>query len=267
MQSGCAGRTAFKRGVEAEKRGEAHLAYAYFAKAAQSNPDNRSYVSSIRRLGPIAATHWLTEAKLARAEGRYGDSWKDCMRCLAIQPDRSEALTFFDELMERHGSAVAGVRRQWMQQGAIAIAIEVREPVPERAALPGSGARSLDDPPPSRSPSSSRRVATGESQANSRPNAVASGDGEEYKSSHRLSRDDHREVNSVDGLLIRLRTTNSDLSADFDLFDGDRRIQKVRDLGAGQSKLLLSPAGKWYRLTVLEVDLQTESVRIGLNPA
>jgi hypothetical protein len=266
IQLGCAGRTAYKRGVEAEKRGEAHLAYAYFAKAAQTNPDNQSYVNSIRRLGPMAATHWLTEAKLARAEGRYGDSWKDCMRCLAIQPDRADALVFFDDLMERHGASVAGVRRQWMQEGATALAIEAREPTPERATLPGSGARDMDDPPPT--PSPSRRVASGTSRPKPPPGTVVPAEeGTEFIARHRLTRDDNREVASVDGVRIRFRTTHDDLSADFDLYDGDRRIQKIRDLGVGQSKLLLSPEGKWYRLTVLEVDHQSGSVRIGLNPA
>ncbi len=261
---GCAGRTAYQHGVEAEKRGEAHLAYAYYATAAQSSPDNRSYDRAIRRLGPMAATHWMTEAKLARAEGRYGDAWKACMRSLAIQPDRSEALSFYDDLQSRYGPRLAGVERQWKQTGGKALAIEVSPKTPAgRAELPESRPDLRDTEKPEEAAS---RMAP---PAINRPvrdvdDADASG---EFVAVHKLSRDGDREVTSVDGLVIRFRQTSNNLSVDFDLFDGDRRVQKIRELKAGNSRLLLSPRGTWYRLSVLKVDHAAESAEIGLNPA
>lgn len=254
--AGCAGRAAYERGVEAEKRGEAHLAYAYYAKAAQSSPDNRSYDRAIRRLGPLAASHWITEAKLARAEGRYAEAWKACMRALAIQPDRSEALSFYDDLMDRYGAQLAGVEREWRRKGARVLVIEVspRTP-PGRAELPESRSDQSDQ----------GAVELPEIVNPPSPPAGNSIDG--YLEVHRMSRDKNREVASIDGLTIRLRDTTDEGEADLDLYEGDRHIQKIRELKAGQSRLLLSPAGKWYRLTILKVNSAGHAADIGLNPA
>lgn len=265
IAAGCAGHVAYEHGVQAEKRGEAHLAYAFYAKAAQSSPDNGTYDRALRRLGPLAATRWMTEAKLARAEGRYGDAWKDCMRALAIQPDRSEALTFYDDLQNQYGARIAGVEREWRKKGAQALAIKVSpETPPRRAELPESQLSKADTEAIERS-NAPRPPASVEP---ARQNVVQSGPPTgAYLAVHNLSRDGEREATSVDGVVIRLRDTDDEGTVDLDLYDTDRRIQTIRGLKAGESRLLLSPAGKWYRLTILDVDDASNSAKVGLNPA
>lgn len=259
--TGCAGHVAYEHGIEAEKRGEAHLAYAYYAKAAQSSPDNGTYDRAIRRLGPLAASHWINDAKLARAEGRYDEAWKACMRALAIQPDRSEALTFYDELERDFGSRLAGVKREWKKTGGKVLVIQVSpQTPPKRAELPEAAmdrtSRASPPPTPTRDASDADRDST--------PRAVPP---DKFLAHHALSRDGTREVTSVDGIKIRLRDTTEDRAVDFDLYDSDRRIQRIHGLKPGESRLLLSPEGKWYRLTVISVDHSAETAEIGLNPA
>ncbi|MCB9853848.1 MAG: hypothetical protein H6819_12180 [Phycisphaerales bacterium] len=259
LGAGCAGRTAYQHGIEAEKRGEAHLAYAYYAKAAQSSPDNGTYDRAIRRLGPLAASHWINDAKLARAEGRYDEAWKACMRALAIQPDRSEALSFYDELERDYGSRLAGVKREWKKSGAKALVIQVSpETPPKRAELPEAA---MDSPEAS---DVDARVASDTDRGGPAPTSELPG---KFLAHHALSRDGTREVTSVDGIRIRLRDTTEDRAVDFDLYEADRRIQRIRGLKPGESRLLLSPEGKWYRLTVVSVDHSAETAEIGLNPA
>lgn len=260
---GCAGRAAYQQGVEAEKRGEAHLAYAYYAKAAQSSPDSQAYDRAIRRLGPLAATHWVTEARLARAEGRYSDAWRACMRSLAIQPDRPEALAFYDDLMREHSARLAGVEREWKKKGGQALTIEVSPQAPSQQTGAPDPRPTTQDPDASESRSRSAKRHAPEPQSAVAPDSQTS----EFLAIHKLSRDDHREVNSVDGLRIRLRRTTRDQTVDLDLYDGEQRIQRIRDLKAGDSRLLNSPKGKWYRLSILKVNDASNSAEIGLNPA
>jgi len=256
---GCAGHNAYKQGIEAEKRGEAHLAYAYYAKAAQSNPDNATYDRALRRLGPLAAAHWVNDARLARAEGRYDEAWKACMRALAIQPDRSEALSFYDDLERDYGAMLAGVKREWKKTGGKVLTIQVSPETPaRRAELP----EAAPDPDPDAAPRGRRPREAAAETASAADAASAT-----YLMRHDLSRDADREVVSVDGVKIRLRGTTSDGTADFDLYEGDKRIQRIRDMAAGNSRLLLSPEGKWYRLTVIRVNHDDESSEVGLNPA
>lgn len=273
---GCAGRTAYQRGIEAEQRGEAHLAFAYYAKAAQSSPSNGSYVRAIRRLGPEAADQWLSLARTAEADRRYGDAWKAAMRCLLVQPDHSAALAFIDALEGRHGAMIAGVRRAWMQSGAASLAIdadartadarnEVRTGSPTTFGA-GDAGGAAPQPPGGFPKSGVRRLHVGRTQV-ARPRDADAASNHDGRVVHWLGGDrSAREIETVGGVRIRLRDVNRD-GVDLDLFDGRRRIQKIRELRAGESKLMLSPAGAWYRLTVLELDQDADRVRIELSRA
>lgn len=76
-----------------------------------------------------------------------------------------------------------------------------------------------------------------------------------------------RQVLAIDGITIRLRDTDSEPDADLDLYDGDRRTQKIRDLKMGRSKMFRGHTGRWYRLTVLSIHHKSRTVRIGIGPA
>ena len=76
-----------------------------------------------------------------------------------------------------------------------------------------------------------------------------------------------RQVLAIDGITIRLRDTDSEPDVDLDLYDGDRRTQKIRDLKMGRSKMFLGHTGRWYRLTVLSIHHNSATVRIGSGPA
>lgn len=281
LSGGCVGRREYREGVEAEKRGEAHIAYAYFAQAAQRNPDNATYARSIRRLAPTAATFWMSDARLAQAEGRYTDAWKSCMRCLMIQPDRKEALDFLESLTAKHGRDLAIVERDWQRNGAAILAIQ-QTPSDASVAktqsppqVSNAGPAATKKPAPKRPKTLNQRLTT---TSTNKPAPFTNRDKRKNKNARSndaeltfvLSKDNDkykRQVTTVDGLTIELTGTSSDFEAEFDLYDGERRIQKVRDLRAGRSKLLLTPKGRWFRLSLESVDDESETVSFRLNPA
>ncbi len=294
--NGCAGAKAYRQGKEAEKRGEAHIAYAYYAQAAQSNPDDRDYTRSLKRLGPTAANFWINSARLAEAEGRVIDAWKSCMRCLMIQPDHPEGLAYINELDAKHGTKLSAVKRDWQNKGAAILAIKVppkppaqvsaRPPVPQ---ISNSGPTAKRDiaqankpaavrktpaqkakrsqrkwPPKSESPPKTpkQQISTNREQP-TKPNGAR-------PNSYVLSRDNDRygdRVKAIDDLIVELQDTSDELEADIDLYDGKRRIQKIRGLKVGRSKLLLTPQNRWFRLSLERVDHESETIAFRLDPA
>ncbi len=85
-----------------------------------------------------------------------------------------------------------------------------------------------------------------------------------------LSRRDNRyrrRVVAFDGLSVRLRDTDRDPDADLDIYAGDRRIRKIRDLRPGQTETFTTPSGMSYSLSLTSIDHPTRTVRIALKPA
>ncbi len=76
-----------------------------------------------------------------------------------------------------------------------------------------------------------------------------------------------RRANLVEDISARLRDTDGDLDADLDVYDGDRRIKKIRELPVGRSQTFRSLSGTRYRLTILGVHHKTRTVRIGIKSA
>ncbi len=76
-----------------------------------------------------------------------------------------------------------------------------------------------------------------------------------------------RLVRIMDGITIKLKDTDDDGTADFDLYQGNRRVQKIRDLKLGRSKSFRGRSGKWYKLTLLMVAHDSRTVRLGILPA
>jgi len=294
---GCAGAKAYQQGKEAEKRGEAHIAYAYYAKAAQSNPDDSDYARSLKRLGPTAANFWVNSARLAEAEGRVIDAWKACMRCLMIQPDHPEGLAYITELEAKHGGKLAAVKREWQTKGAAILAIKVpAQPPTQTSAKPPVPQISNAGPTANRKiaktnqPASIRKSPLGQNkkprrrqlateastakpprqQVATNQNRPPTNQDAARPNSYVLSRDNDRygeRVKAIDDLIVELQDTSDELEADIDLYDGKRRIQKIRDLKVGRSKLLLTPQNRWFRLSLERVDPETETIAFRLDPA
>ncbi len=94
--------------------------------------------------------------------------------------------------------------------------------------------------------------------------------GGEYLVVHTVSERDRRYpriVLAVDGIKMEIRDTDDDLEVDLDLFDGDRRIKKIRDLPLGGSQTFRGRSGVLYRLTVLAIHHKSHTARIGIKPA
>ncbi len=71
----------------------------------------------------------------------------------------------------------------------------------------------------------------------------------------------------MDGITIKLRDTDDDATADLDLYQGNRRVQKIRELKLGRSKSFRGRSGNWYKLTLLMVAHDSRTVRLGIEPA
>jgi len=125
--AGCSKGRAYRLGHDAEGRGEAHVAYAYYCQAAVRRPDNGTISASIRRLNPAAATFWRQHAREAASQGRYADAWRMAMRCLRVQPNDANAAALVRELESDHSMAVASARQAYERRGPRTLAVAARK--------------------------------------------------------------------------------------------------------------------------------------------
>lgn len=89
-----------------------------------------------------------------------------------------------------------------------------------------------------------------------------------FTSIHTLSLKDRRYARmalAVDGIGVKLKDTGGGGEADLDLFDGKKRIQKVRDLELGRSQTFRGKSGTLYRLTLLGVHQRSRTIRLGVR--
>jgi hypothetical protein len=83
-----------------------------------------------------------------------------------------------------------------------------------------------------------------------------------------LSKKDKRfpkEAMLIDGVVVKLKGTDDDPEADLDLFDGKKRIKKLRGLRIGASQTFPGHSGVDYRLIVLAIHDKTQTVRVGVQ--
>ena len=71
----------------------------------------------------------------------------------------------------------------------------------------------------------------------------------------------------ADGVEVRLKDTDVDLEADFDLYVGKSRVKKLRGMKIGRSQIFAGVSGNLYRFTLLGIHHPTHTVRIGVRPA
>lgn len=310
LTAGCSKGPAFRLGRDAEKRGDAHLAYAYYCQAAVRRPDNRELSASIKRLSPAAASYWRQHARAAASVGQYADAWRMAMRCLRIQPDDMDALALVRELESNHAMAVASAREVYERGGPGTLVVAPLAAVPASAMEPpgsdlpdagpeagavmasalagvgrGAGAASVtgsltpaDRTEAGEGANENAGGTYGESTEGARPPLDRAGSIQPPAGGRRtggtiaitLSRRDkryERRVFAGDGFSVRLRDTDDAPDADLDIYAGDKRIRKIRDIEPGQSETFTTPSGAAYSLSLLSVDHATRTVHIALKPA
>ena len=287
LAGGCAGGKAYRQGRAAEKRGDAHLAYEYYYSAAERNPDNSTVAAAIKRVAPTAATYWHSQARIAWTEGRYPDAWRMAMRGLEIRPDHPGALELIRQLETQHPTTVASAKQAWSRRGSKALVS-----ADQARSVPGEGSKGADGrdsvamathaaggSASGRSSAETERAAQADGRSGREPGESPRNRAKRSRGPARhikfpiirtLSKKDERydrRMKAVDGIAIKLRDTDDDLDVDLDLLKGDKRIQKIRELRIGGSKLFQGRSGTWYRLTVLDIRHKTRTVRLSIKPA
>lgn len=150
------------------------------------------------------------------------------------------------------------------------------EPPPQRPPARSNDAYAAAAPPRTYSaprPGSNRRRTPRIYSAPRGPRPALAADGNtpasEYMVMYTLSREEERfpeRQKLADGIFMRLRDVDDDRTADIDLDDGDERVQKIRGLREGQSKLFRGRSGGWYRFTLIDVQERGETIRVGIRP-
>lgn len=120
--AGCAGAGVYQSGVRAEQRGEPHIAYEHYLRAASLDPSAGRVHDALSRVGPRAAEHWADQGRDVEAAGQYGDAWRMYIRSLEIQPNNPTVTGLIREIDKRYPTAVADARRDWMRRGRAALA-------------------------------------------------------------------------------------------------------------------------------------------------
>ncbi|MFQ5502472.1 MAG: hypothetical protein ACE5EQ_09260 [Phycisphaerae bacterium] len=117
-------------------------------------------------------------------------------------------------------------------------------------------------------PKKIQRAPSKEKPRKSKPKAVP--EEAKYLQLCTLSKGDRRykpQAEVVEELFLLLRDTDDELDADIDLYEGGHRLLKIRDLKTGRSKMFRGRSGRWYRLTILDIQHRSHTVRLGINPA
>jgi hypothetical protein len=162
------------------------------------------------------------------------------------------------------------------------VAVEPAAPAvePESPAAPAASAETVappEPPPATPEPAGIRRLpdvhitVQPEAEPPPRPARPAfSASRGEFMIITTLSRRDRlyaRSARLVDGVEVRLKDTEADLEANFDLYCGKKRIKKIRDLTIGRSQIFEGVSGRLFRLTLLGIHHKSRTVRIGVKPA
>ncbi len=295
---GCADGKYYQLGKTAEQKGDSAAAYDYYCRAGAKQRSG-AVAGGLARTRADAAAQSERAGLAAMDQGRYDNAWRWFMRTLEIQPDHPTAAQLVRKLENEHSSEVAAARQEWLMHGALALGPSMREEIAaaESSPLPAPQKQpysevisSLASVPPARIPAPPPRIEAKESathkkeapkvpesaanppmeslprQSDSRPISPA-GPGD-YLAVHTLSLKDRRYprmVIAVDGIGVKLKDTDSDGEVDMDLFDGTKRVQKVRDLELGRSQTFRGKSGELYRLTLIGVHHKSETVKIGVK--
>lgn len=297
---GCAGGKYYQMGKTAEQKGDSAAAYDYYCRAG-ARQRSGAIAGGLARTRADAAAQSERAGLAAMDEGRFSDAWRRFMRALEIQPDHATAAQLVRKLQNEHSTEIAAAQHEWLMNGSLALNSTRRDPIvaaqpspstPSPAPAKPGVEPALASAPPQISPAPSPRVEFKETSSNdrdvrndratvstpsvdspvrpsdSRPVAPA-GQGD-FLAVQTLSLKDRRYprmVIAVDGIGIKLKDTDSDGEVDLDLFDGRKRVQKIRDLELGRSQTFRGKTRELYRLTLIGVHHKSATVKIGVKRA
>lgn len=276
----------------AEDRGEAHVAYDAYCQALRQDPGDSRSASAIQRLAPTAATYWESQARISESKGDHAEAWRRGMKALDIRPDQPGLADYVRRLEQEHSADVEPARQAWIRSGQVRVTAAPQiENRPVRAATPSERlaaaedddaeeelARDRDDsvrrdtrePGRNQPPREDRRSSMqGDSRGTSEQPRESSVESGEFVVVYTLSRkrgSDSDRQRIADGIFLKLRDVDDDRSADIDLDDGNDRIQKIRGMRLGQSKLFRGRSGRWYRFTLIDVEPRDKTIRVGIRP-
>ena len=151
ITSGCAGGRYHRAGRDAEKQGDAAVAYDQYLRAADRHSDSAVVASALNRVRNAASSEWEQRAVDAERNGRLDEAWQYWMRALEIRPDHPRAATRIRALEDNRPDAVIAVRNNWLARGPStlpaapsSIRIARADPRDARIAAPAGDSRATD---------------------------------------------------------------------------------------------------------------------------
>lgn len=283
LTSGCASGEFARPARLAEREGEFHTAYDLYCRAAQSSPDSGAIADGIRRTAPAAAHYWEQQAHQALDRRQPADAWRMFMRVMEILPNDQSAPFLIRRLEEEHPAEVDAARRQWLIAGVgapiepvqTAMHTVMTEDLQAKAAVGVKPSNRTTPPqpkppPPNNTPKAPVKAETQPSAPKQRKAQEQSDPGSSFPIECTLSRDDARykkSVQIIDGLRIELKDTDPSPDADIDVYQGARRIRKVKDLRIGQMLPVQGKSGRRYYLLITDITDDTETITFGIRPA
>lgn len=129
--SGCSVGKSFNEGRRAEQRGEPHVAYDQYCKAAATTRGGGP-ASGMARVRASASAYWESQALLEMDTGNYGEAWRMLMKALDIQPNSTTTAQLIRQIELQHHDQIAAARSEWMRRGSVALASALKPPRRER---------------------------------------------------------------------------------------------------------------------------------------
>ncbi len=234
-------------------------------------PDHRGALQFVRKMESEhaeevepARREWLTQGERALAKAKTVTMEAICggvideLDTATTQPEESEALVLATEAQPLN---VAEDSSDESDQAATSRPAAKRGAAPQQPTAVSTNGTSHESPKVAAKSAKPKKPgsATGEQDEDGAFLAI--------RTLSKRNKQYQRQVLAIEGITIRLRDTDSEPDVDLDLYDGDLRTQKIRDLKTGRSRMFLGHSGRWYRLTVLSIHHKTATVRIGIGPA
>lgn len=176
------------------------------------------------------------------------------------QTDRSQSAG--EAAADRPGSSESQrSHRQWAEAFAKTDKARGQKTEPEAGARP----KPADAPPPAQ-PSAPRAAVQSET-ADTKP-APSAQPVPDFLVVRTLSKKDKRfpdELPLIDGVTVKLKGTDDDPKASFDLYDGKNRIKKCRGMRLGAAEVFRGRSGTAFRLSLLSIYDKTRTIRVGVR--
>lgn len=122
MSTGCTTVRWMRQARQAEQAGQHYEAYELYCAVLEKRPSNWAAANGLARVSFQAAQEWANHGRAAAERGDYQRAWQSYMQALTIQPALQSLAGRIRALERDHPDAVAEARRQYLEQGAAALA-------------------------------------------------------------------------------------------------------------------------------------------------